>query len=244
MNLRVKFIILLFFFAKITKICTFVVMETIVQCKNIIHSYDNLSVICGVNLDVTKGEVLSIVGRSGAGKSTLLQIMASLLAPTSGEVLIGGRDITQLGDKELSAFRANNIGFVFQAHHLLTELTALENVILPAVIAKRDAKAAEARAVELLEMMGLKDRMTHKPATMSGGEQQRVAVARALINNPMVLFADEPTGNLDTKSRDELNEIFLNLRDTMGQTLVIVTHEMKLAGLCDRVVEMSDGLVL
>lgn len=232
------------FFAKITKFCTFVAMETVVKCKNIVHNYDNLSVIRGVDLEVSKGEVLSIIGRSGAGKSTLLQIMATLLTPTSGEVLIGGADITKLSDKELSAFRAKNIGFVFQAHHLLAELTALENVILPAVIAKSDGKAAEARAVELLEMMGLRDRMTHKPATMSGGEQQRVAVARALINNPMVLFADEPTGNLDTRSRDELNEIFLNLRDTMGQTLVIVTHESKLANLCDRIVEMSDGVVV
>ncbi len=226
------------------KFCTFVAMETIVKCKNIVHNYDNLSVLRGVDLDVNRGELLSIVGRSGAGKSTLLQIMATLLTPTSGEVLISGEDITKLSDRDLSAFRAKNIGFVFQAHHLLGELSAIENVILPAIIAKRDSKEAEHRAKKLLDMMGLRDRIKHKPSTMSGGEQQRVAVARALINNPMVLFADEPTGNLDSRSREEINELFLRLRDELGQTLVIVTHEMGLANICDRVVEMSDGNVL
>lgn len=218
-------------------------MKQIVQCQNIIHRYENLEVLSGVDLCVNQGEILSIVGRSGAGKSTILQIMGTILAPTSGEIIIDGTPITKLNDKELSAFRANNIGFVFQAHHLLPELTALENVMLPALIAKRDTANAEKNALELLSLIGLSDRVEHKPATMSGGEQQRVAVARALINKPMVVFADEPTGNLDSASRSELNSLFFRLRDEIGGTFVIVTHEDDLAQMCDRTITMSDGKI-
>lgn len=222
---------------------TFVAMKKIVQCQNIIHRYENLEVLCGVDLSVNQGEILSIVGRSGAGKSTILQIMGTILTPTSGEISIDGIDVTKLADKELSAFRANNIGFVFQAHHLLPELTALENIMLPALIAKRDTPNARKNALELLSLVGLSHRVEHKPATMSGGEQQRVAVARALINRPMIVLADEPTGNLDSASRRELNSLFFKVRDEIGGTFVIVTHEDDLAQMCDRKITMSDGKI-
>ncbi len=219
-------------------------MKTVVKCKTIVHNYESLAVVRGVDLEINEGELLSIVGRSGAGKSTLLQIMGTLLAPTSGEVIIDGCNITKMHDKELSAFRASKIGFVFQAHHLLPELTALENVMLSALIAKRSSAEAEQEAKKLLEMVNLSNRIQHKPATMSGGEQQRVAVARALINRPMVVFADEPTGNLDSASRSEINELFLRLRKELGQTFVIVTHENDLAEMCDRKITMSDGKII
>ncbi|MFI3287578.1 MAG: ABC transporter ATP-binding protein [Rikenellaceae bacterium] len=219
-------------------------MKHIIECQNICHRYGNLDVLRGVDLNVEKGEVLSIVGRSGAGKSTLLQIMGTLLAPTSGRVLIGGDEVTKFNDKKLSAFRASNIGFVFQEHHLLPEFNALENVELAGVIANLDKRTLEARSVELLRMLGLGDRLNHKPSALSGGEQQRVAVARALVNNPMVVFADEPTGNLDSVSRAELNALFLELREKMGQTFVIVTHENDLANMCDRKIVMQDGNIL
>ncbi len=219
-------------------------METIVECRNIVHRYGNLDVLSGVDLCVGAREVLAIVGRSGAGKSTLLQIMGTLLSPTSGEILFSGEDVSKYNDSRLSAFRASHIGFVFQEHHLLPEFSAIENVALAGVIASMNKKEIAERSEELLVMLGLKDRLKHKPSALSGGEQQRVAVARALMNRPMVVFADEPTGNLDSVSRGELNELFLRLRDEMGQTFVIVTHESDLAEMCDRKIVMCDGKVL
>lgn len=219
-------------------------MKRVIECQKIVHRYGNLEVLSGVDLIVEEGEVLSIVGRSGAGKSTLLQIAGTLLSPTSGEVLIGGENVSQYSDKKLSAFRAENIGFVFQEHHLLPEFTALENVLLSGIIAGHNKREVEHKGKELLTMLGLSDRLKHKPSALSGGEQQRVAVARALVNSPMVVFADEPTGNLDSVSRSELNELFLRLRDEMGQTFVIVTHESDLADMCDRKITMQDGGVI
>lgn len=224
---------------------TFVaIMETVVECKNVSHGYGQLSVLDDINLQIARAEVLSIVGRSGAGKSTLLQILGTLLKPSSGQVLIGGQLISDLGDDELSDFRARNIGFVFQAHHLLQEFSALENVMLAGLIARRAKSEVEADARRLLDLLGLSARVTHKPSQLSGGEQQRVAVARALINRPMVVFADEPTGNLDTTSREELNEMFFSLRDELRQTFVIVTHESDLARMSDRMLTIADGKIL
>ncbi len=219
-------------------------METILECKNIEHNYSSTEVLRGVDLCVAKGEVLCIVGRSGAGKSTLLQILGTLLKPTAGEVLFAGQNISELNDKKLSAFRATNIGFVFQDHHLLPEFTALENVVLAGVIAGRKSSEVTLEAEKLLKRLGLGHRLTHKPTALSGGENQRVAVARALINSPMVIFADEPTGNLDSASREELNNLFFELRDELGQTFVIVTHEDDLSQRCDRRIEMSDGKII
>ncbi len=231
--------------AKITKkIHIFVLMNIVVECKNIIHRYDKLEVLSGVDLSVERGEVLSIVGSSGAGKSTLLQILGTLLTPTSGEVSIGGSDLTKLSDSKLSAFRASNIGFVFQDHHLLPEFTAIENITLAATIAGRKGREVTNEAIKLLERLGLEQRAHHKPSALSGGERQRVAVARALINRPMVVFADEPTGNLDSESRANLNSLFLELRDELNQTFVIVTHESDLAEMCDRKITMRDGKIL
>ena len=212
-----------------------------IECVNISKSYGNLQVLKEVNLSVKKGEVISIVGASGAGKSTLLQIMGSLMKPSQGEVIIDNTSIFQLNDQNLSNFRNNNIGFVFQFHHLLPEFSALENVIMPALIAKKNLKNANERGTELLNMMGLEDRMLHKPAELSGGEQQRVAIARAIMNEPAILLADEPSGNLDSKNKDEINKLFFNLRDKFNQTIVIVTHEMELAKMCDRCLVMKDG---
>ncbi len=219
-------------------------MKAVVECKNIVHQYGNIEVLSGVNLSIECAEVLSIVGRSGAGKSTLLQILGTLLTPTSGEVLFEGQSIAKFSDKRLSHFRANNIGFIFQEHHLLSEFTALENVLLAAMVAGHRGGAVERRAVELLTRLGLGDRVSHKPSALSGGESQRVAVARALINQPMVVFADEPTGNLDSASRGELNSLILELRSELEQTFVIVTHESDLADMCDRKITMSDGNII
>ncbi|MFI3298464.1 MAG: ABC transporter ATP-binding protein [Rikenellaceae bacterium] len=219
-------------------------MNSVIQCKNIIHTYGKTEVLKGVELSVKRGEVLSIVGRSGAGKSTLLQILGTLLTPTSGEVIFQGNNIENLSDRRLSDFRAKNIGFVFQEHHLLPEFSALENVILSGVIAGEKSKDVAPRATELLKRLGLGSRLKHKPSALSGGENQRVAVARALINSPEVVFADEPTGNLDSTSRSELNNLFFELREELGQTFVIVTHENDLAEMCDRKITMSDGKIL
>lgn len=215
-----------------------------IKAQNIHKSFGSLEVLKGISLEVSKGEVVAIVGASGAGKTTLLQILGTLSAADSGIVEIDGTEVTKLGDKALSRFRNEHIGFVFQFHHLLPEFTALENVCIPAFIAHRDRAEVEIRARELLEMMGLAERMNHKPAQLSGGEQQRVAIARALINNPSVLLADEPSGNLDTRNRDEIHRLFFELRDKLGQTIIIVTHDEGLAAMADRKITMSDGEIL
>lgn len=218
-----------------------------IVCNNINKSFGQLDVLKDINLRINKGEVVSIVGASGAGKSTLLQIMGSLLPPSSGEVIIDGTDICRLKGDKLAAFRNCKIGFVFQFHHLLPEFTALENVMLPAQIYncnnkdKRPVVEIKERATMLLTDLGLGERLEHKPKELSGGEQQRVAIARALINTPAVLFADEPSGNLDSRNKAELHDLFFKLRDRFGQTIVIVTHERELARMSDRIFEMKDG---
>ena len=206
--------------------------------------FGTLDVLRGVSLEVARGEVVAVVGASGAGKSTLLQIAGTLMRPDGGRVVIDGTDVGALGDRALSRFRNERIGFVFQFHHLLPEFTALENVMIPALIGRRDKRAAARRAAELLETMGLAERLEHKPAALSGGEQQRVANARALMNDPAVLLADEPSGNLDSRNREEIHRLFFDLRDRTGQTVVIVTHDEGLAATADRRIVMSDGRVL
>ena len=215
-----------------------------IQTKNIRKSFGTLEVLKGIDLTVGKGEVVSIVGPSGAGKTTLLQIIGTLGKPDSGEIVIDGIPVHTLSDRNISKFRNTKIGFVFQFHHLLPEFTALENVMIPAFIAGVDRKAAEAKALGLLDLLGMSHRLTHKPAELSGGEQQRVAIARALVNDPAVLLADEPSGNLDTKNKEELHRLFFQLRDTLGQTIVIVTHDEQLAAMSDRKIEMIDGLIV
>lgn len=212
-----------------------------IQVRNIEKSFGTLKVLKGIDLEVKKSEVVSIMGASGAGKSTLLQILGTLSTPDSGELLIDGTDVLKLGEKALAEFRNRRLGFVFQFHHLLPEFTALENVMIPAFIAGRSRKDAEKEAVALLEDMGLGGRLDHKPSELSGGEQQRVAIARALINHPAVLFADEPSGNLDTRTKEEIHNLFFRLRDKYGQTVVIVTHDPDLAKMCDRSLFMVDG---
>lgn len=214
-----------------------------ITAKNIHKSFGPLEVLKGIDLNIKQGEVVSIVGPSGAGKTTILQIMGTLGRPDTGQIMVNGTDIARLNERELAAFRNRNIGFVFQFHHLLPEFTALENVCIPGYIARRDSAEVESYATELLGLLGLKDRMSHKPAEMSGGEQQRVAVARSLINSPAVIFADEPSGNLDTKSKKELHSLFFELRDRLGQTIVIVTHDDSLAEMSDRKIIMVDGLI-
>lgn len=215
-----------------------------IKAQNIHKSFGSLEVLKGVSIEVEKGEVVAIVGASGAGKTTLLQILGTLSAADKGRLEIDGVEVSGLNDKALSRFRNEHIGFVFQFHHLLPEFTALENVCIPAYIARRDRAEVEARARELLDMMGLAERLDHKPAQLSGGEQQRVAIARALINNPSVLLADEPSGNLDTVNRDEIHRLFFELRDKLGQTVIIVTHDEGLASMADRKITMSDGTIL
>ncbi len=215
-----------------------------IKAQNIHKSFGSLEVLKGISLEVTKGEVVAIVGASGAGKTTLLQILGTLSTADEGSLVIDGEEVSGLGDKALSRFRNEHIGFVFQFHHLLPEFTALENVCIPAFIAYRDRTEVEARARELLGMMGLSERLEHKPAQLSGGEQQRVAIARALINNPSVLLADEPSGNLDTVNREEIHRLFFELRDKLGQTVIIVTHDEGLASMADRKITMSDGTIL
>lgn len=209
----------------------------------IYKSYGSLSVLKGVNIHVEKGEVVSIVGKSGAGKSTLLHILGTLDGADSGEININGTNISQLKSKELARFRNREIGFVFQFHHLLPEFTALENVCIPAFIQKQSEKEAHARAKELLEYLGLGERLTHRPSELSGGEQQRVAVARALMNKPAIVFADEPSGNLDSNSSKELHDLIFQLRNDFEQTFVIVTHNDTLANMSDRKLVMKDGII-
>lgn len=214
-----------------------------IRTQDIHKSFGTLEVLKGLDLSIARGEVVSIVGPSGAGKTTLLQILGTLSRPTSGQIEIDGTAVHALSDKELSKFRNTKIGFVFQFHHLLPEFTAFENVCIPGYIAGRDRREVEKRAGELLDMLALDHRFAHKPAELSGGEQQRVAIARALINSPAVLLADEPSGNLDSKNKEEIHRLFFTLRDTLGQTVVIVTHDEQLAEMSDRKIEMVDGLI-
>ena len=216
-------------------------MNMIIQAKGIRKSFGELDVLKGIDFQVDKSEVVSIMGASGAGKSTLLQILGTLSTPDSGSLEIDGTDVLHLGGNELSAFRNRKIGFVFQFHHLLPEFNALENVMIPAFIAGRSDKDARSAASGLLKEMGLGERMDHKPSELSGGEQQRVAIARALVNGPAILFADEPSGNLDSRTKSEIHRLFFDLRDKHGQTVVIVTHDPELARMCDRSLFMRDG---
>ncbi len=221
---------------------TFVPM--VLAAKNIHKSYGPLEILKGVNLSIPKGEILSIVGKSGAGKSTLLHILGTLDWAEKGELEIAGQSIKSLSTSKLAAFRNRHIGFVFQFHHLLPEFTALENVCIPGYIGRRNDTEVKRRAAELLDYLGLHERLTHKPMQLSGGEQQRVAVARALINQPDIIFADEPTGNLDSSASQDLHQLIRQLRDDYGQTFVIVTHNQELAVLSDRCLEMKDGLLV
>lgn len=215
-----------------------------IELDNITRSFGTLQVLKGISLNIERGEVVSITGPSGAGKTTLLQIMGSLDKPDGGRVLYDGKDITRMNEKEISAFRNKHIGFVFQFHQLLPEFTALENITIPMLIAGQGMRQANARAKELLTLMGLADRADHKPSELSGGEKQRIAVARALANQPDVILADEPSGSLDTKNKEELHKLFFSLRDQLGQSFVIVTHDESLAAMTDRTIRLLDGSIL
>jgi len=212
-----------------------------VEAKNIRKSFGTVEVLKGVDLSIAAGELVAIMGASGAGKSTLLQILGTLLSPDAGSLTIDGTDVLALGGNALSAFRNQRIGFVFQAHHLLPEFTAQENVMMPALIGGLSPKEARSKADELLEAVGLENRASHKPSELSGGEQQRVAIARALINTPAIVFADEPTGNLDSHTKEEIHQLLLDIRKQRGQTVVVVTHDAGLAQLCDRTCLLQDG---
>lgn len=215
----------------------------IVKAENIKKSFGQLEVLKGINLSIKQGEVVSIVGASGAGKTTLLQILGTLDSPTSGRVEIHGTDVSKINEQDLSKFRNQEIGFVFQFHQLLPEFTAIENVMIPALIGGNVAKDAKVKASELLEFLNISDRKNHKPSELSGGEKQRVAIARALINRPSVVFADEPSGNLDSHNAEELQRLFFSLREKFDQTFVIVTHDQHLAEMCDRTIKIKDGIV-
>jgi lipoprotein-releasing system ATP-binding protein len=216
----------------------------VIQAAGIIKSFGKLQVLKGVDLRIGKSEIVAIVGPSGAGKTTLLQIIGTLDAADEGRLSLNGTDVSRLNEKDLAAFRNRNIGFVFQFHQLLPEFTALENVMIPALIGKEKPRAAEKKAKEILDFLKLSDRLEHKPAELSGGEKQRVAVARALINHPAVILADEPSGSLDTQHKEELHALFFELRERMNQTFVIVTHDEQLARHADRVIHLKDGLVV
>lgn len=216
-------------------------MQNIIEAAGLEKSFGKLKVLKGIGLTVSRSEVLSIMGASGAGKSTLLQILGTLSTPDAGSLVIDGINVLRLNSRLLSAFRNTKIGFVFQFHHLLPEFTAIENIMIPALIAGRSSKDARSEAKSLLIELGLAERAGHKPSELSGGEQQRVAIARALVNHPAVIFADEPSGNLDSVTKQELHSLFFKLRDTHGQTFVIVTHDPELASLCDRSLFMRDG---
>ncbi|BDX37161.1 lipoprotein-releasing system ATP-binding protein LolD [Tenuifilaceae bacterium CYCD] len=214
-----------------------------IKVENIIKSFGSLTVLKGITVEIPEKKVIAIVGPSGAGKTTLLQIMGTLSQPDSGNVYMNGENLSLMRDKQLAKFRNTHIGFVFQFHHLLPEFTALENVCMPALIAGKSMNSSQERAKELLDFLGLSHRLTHKPSELSGGEQQRVAVARALINNPLVVLADEPSGNLDSHNKEELHNLFFKLRDQMGQTFVVVTHDKDLARMADMQITMNDGLL-
>lgn len=234
----------IFYSKKWKRFFKFAKKSNMIKANNIHRSFGNIEVLKGVDLNINKGEVTCIVGASGAGKSTLLQIIGTLDKADKGSVFIDNQDIYAINSKQLASFRNKKIGFIFQFHHLLPEFTALENICIPAYIAGTSKKEAEYKAMELLDYLNLTDRKDHKPSMLSGGEQQRIAVARALINNPSIVLADEPSGNLDSQSAKELHELFFNLRNKLGQTFVIVTHNPQLAEMADRTLTMKDGLII
>jgi lipoprotein-releasing system ATP-binding protein len=221
-----------------------IVKQTMIKAENISKRFSTVEALRGASVEIRRGEIVAIVGASGAGKSTLLQILGTLMPADSGRVEIAGVDVSRLSERELAAFRNRHIGFVFQFHHLLPEFTALENVMMPALIGGVSRREAESRALELLDIVGMSHRTSHKPVELSGGEQQRVAIARALVNRPSVVLADEPTGNLDTRNRDEIQRLLVDVREKFDQTIVMVTHDEVLASLADRKISMSDGQIL